>query len=68
MSKKLKVLNPNKDELLEESKRLNFLLSTREINLDQTISDLQKCETTFQIVQDVTRRNSEKLKDLGLQF
>jgi len=40
MSKKLKVLNSKKDELVEESKRLKFLLSAREINLDQVISDM----------------------------
>jgi predicted ribosome quality control (RQC) complex YloA/Tae2 family protein len=68
MSKKLKILNSKKDELLEESKRLHFLLYVRETNLNQVISDLEKCERTLQIIQDVTRSNSKKLKELGLQL
>ncbi len=57
-----------KDKFLEESKRLKFLLSSREIDHDQVLKDLQKSGATLQIVQEARKNNCDKLKDLTVQL
>jgi len=67
MSTKLITLNLEKDEFLEESKRLQILLSARVIDHDQIVEDLRRCEATLHIFEDVTKKNFERLKILVLQ-
>jgi len=57
-----------KDEFLEEYKRLKILLSSREIDHDQMLKDLQKSDATLQVVQEVKKNNCDKLKDLTVQL
>jgi hypothetical protein len=62
MSTKPTTLNLEKFDFLDESKRLYILLFARIIDHDQVVKGLKKCEATFQVFQDVTKKNSKRLK------